>query len=218
MSKYFIVGVFVLRVFVSPLGFHEDVVLKLLTEYRAGPSDRLFIVTCGLVGGVKSAYESLKAMCIRQGFPEPELIELDCNDVYGSLKILSEKLGSVDADEYVLEIGAGMRIAGYMALFALIKHGRRFEIHYRSEGTGLTLTIPWEYLDLLLHGLRDSEHRVLKLIVENPGITVKELALMLERKEKSIRNIVSQLKGKGLVEKKGPHEKLYPTKMAEALI
>lgn len=207
-----------MRVFISPLGFHEDVVLKLLTEYRVSSGDRLFIVTCGLVGGVRSAFESLRAMCFRQGFPEPELIDLDCSNFYQSLNILHKKFSGIDAELFVLEIGAGMRIAGYLVFFTLVKLGKRFEIHYRSENTGLSLVIPWKYLDLLLHGLRDSERRVLELIVREPGINVKELALELGRKEKSIRNIISQLRNKGLIEKKGPREKIYPTELGKVII
>jgi len=207
-----------LRVFISPLGFHEDVVLKLLADYRAGPGDKLFIITCGLAGAVKVAFDSLKALCAKQGFPEPELIDLDCSDVYGSLRVLSERIGSVGAEEFILEIGAGMRIAGYLALFTLVKHGKVFEIHYRSENTNLTVTIPWSFLSALFKGLSASEKQVLELVAKNPGVTVKDLALMLDKKEKSVRNVVSMLKSKGLVEKRGPREALYPTDMALALI
>jgi len=215
---YFMDGVVDLRVFISPLGFHEDVVLKLLVDYRAEAGDRLFVITCGLTGAVKAAFDSLKALCSRQGFPEPELIDLDCNNIYGSLRLLSEKIGGIDAEKFILEIGAGLRIAGYLALFTLVKHGKVFEIHYRSENTNITLTIPWRYLSVLFKGLSTSERQVLELVVNNPGLTIKDLALMLDRKEKSVRNIVSMLKSKGLIDKRGPREALYPTDVALALI
>jgi len=216
--NFIYLGACVMRVFVSPLGFHEDVVLKLLTDYRAGVGDKLFVITCGVAGAVASAYESLKAFCLKQAFPEPILINLDCSDIYGSLRVLLDKLSLSDVEKYVLEIGGGMRIAGYLALFTLIKLGKVFEIHYRSESSGLTLTIPWECIDTILHGLPDSFREVLRIVVENPGLTAKDIALTLEKKEKSVRNIISQLRKKGLIEKHSPRGAIYPTELGKTIL
>jgi len=60
-----------MRVFFMPLGFHEDILLRAMLNLRVHGGDSVYVVTCGpLVGAVKRAYESLRAMCLRQGFPE----------------------------------------------------------------------------------------------------------------------------------------------------
>ncbi len=57
-----------MRVFLMPLGFHEDILLRALNSMRARGGDVVYVLTCGpLVGAVKRAYESLRALCLRQG-------------------------------------------------------------------------------------------------------------------------------------------------------
>ncbi|MEM4846798.1 MAG: hypothetical protein QW794_03455 [Thermosphaera sp.] len=45
------------RVFVAPLGFHEDFVLRSLVRFKATGEDALYVVTCGpTVSAVKRAF------------------------------------------------------------------------------------------------------------------------------------------------------------------
>ncbi|WP_420865884.1 helix-turn-helix domain-containing protein [Desulfurococcus amylolyticus] len=74
------------------------------------------------------------------------------------------------------------------------------------------------YENLLNRGkLSNLEQRVLKLVLEKPGVTVVELARELGVKEKTVRNTLTKLKSKGLVAKKGRNEGVEPTSIAIAL-
>ena len=203
----------------SPLGFHESTVLRLLQEYRVSRRDRIVVLTCKpLVGGVKRAYESLRALCTTQGFPDPDLVELECSSFYQSFRAVYSRLLDLDAEEDVLEVGAGLRILGYTAMLALLRLGRPFKVHYEPEAGSLNpQEIPWEFIEVVIRGLSPSEADILEIVLGSPGITIGEIASVTGRKEKSVRNIVSQLRKKGLIDKRGRSENLYPTQRATAL-
>lgn len=81
------------RVFIAPLGFHEDIVLRFLVAQRAGRDDLVYVVSCGsLVGAVRRAYDSLVAMCGKQRLPQPVIIGLNCSDFYGSVRRVKDVL------------------------------------------------------------------------------------------------------------------------------
>lgn len=207
------------RAFIFPLGFHEDPLLRLLTDFRAGINDRVIVFTCGpMHGGVKRAFESLKAFCVKQGFPEPEPEVLECSDFYESVRRVRRVLEGLRDVEVVVEIGAGLRILGHIMTIALIFLGREFTMHYEPEGgMGEPVTIPKEFFSLIIKEPTDFEKKVLHEVIKNPGVTIKELSSRFNRNEKTIRNTVSKLRGRGLIEKKARSEKLEATKLAKAL-
>ncbi|MET1159364.1 MAG: CRISPR-associated CARF protein Csa3 [Thermoprotei archaeon] len=208
-----------MRVFLTPIGFHEDVVLRLLKDNRASTSDKLLVFTCrDPSSGTKRAYESLRASCIKEGYPEPQLVLLNCSNVYEGLSEAISTLATCRGSEFILEIGAGLRIIGYLLLLALLWLREHFTIHYEPEGSVFESTIiPYEVFHEILEPVRGAEKEVLMLVIREPGITVKEASTILGKKEKTIRNLVTILKRKGLVEKESRSEKLYPTNLAKTL-
>ncbi|MCX8199825.1 MAG: CRISPR-associated CARF protein Csa3 [Sulfolobales archaeon] len=207
------------RVFVFPLGFHEDPLLRLLTDFRASISDKVIVFTCRpMHGGVRRAFESLRAFCIKQGFPEPESEVLECSDFYESVKHVRRVLEKLKDAEVIAEVGAGLRILGHVITTTLIFIGKEFTLHYEPEGgVGEPITIPKEFFSLVIKEPTDFEKKVLNEVIKDPGVTIKELSSKLNRSEKTIRNTVSKLRGRGLIEKKARSEKLEATKLAKAL-
>ena len=207
-----------MRVFVAALGFHEDVLLRFLSRFAARRDDVLLVVTCSPVAGsVKRAWDGLVASCSRQGFPEPRLLELECSDFYGSLARLRAEISRLEGEYYLL-LGSGLRILSHILDIAFFATRKEFSLHYEPEGESLTpIYIPSAFYSNIWSKLSDPEKKAVKKVVEKPGISVRELADEIGVKEKTARNLLTRLKKKGLVEKKGRKEGVYPTPIAKAL-
>ncbi|MEZ0394286.1 MAG: CRISPR-associated CARF protein Csa3 [Desulfurococcaceae archaeon] len=209
-----------MRLFICPLGFHEDFVLRALIRRRASPSDRALALVCGpAAGGVLRAWESLTAQCNRQGLPRPELLQLTCSDAYAALGEVRRAIESAGDAEVVLCAGGGMRLLTIVALLALVALRRRFSIHYEPEGgeQGRELFVGPELSSAIYEGLSELERKVISLALEQPGIRFSELSRALGIKEKTARNVASRLRRRGLLEKRGRGEGLFATPLAAAL-
>lgn len=207
-----------MRVFFMPLGFHEDILLRAMLNLRVRGGDFVYVVTCGpLVGAVKRAYESLRAMCLRQGFPEPSLIELNCRDFYGSVKSIRQLISGIhDADLYLCS-GAGLRILTHIIEIALLASRRIFNLYYEPEAEGVEPILIPNTLYLNIYRFpRGSEEDILKLVISNPGLSVKDITQSIRVKEKTVRNILTRLKNMGLVKRIG-RDRVQATELAIAL-
>ena len=206
------------RVFVAPLGFHEDFVLRSLVKFKAMGGDALYVVTCGpVVSAVKRAIDGLVAMTSRQGLPQPVLVELDCNNFYSSVGRLRELLRKHLEDDVVFCVGGGLRVLTLVVLLALVSLKKPFTLHYEPERGVNEFTVEPEFFLNLFEELDEAERRVLSVVVLNPGVSVGEIARTLGIKEKTVRNIVTKLKKRGLVVKRGRREGVEPTVIAKAL-
>lgn len=207
------------RVFVAPLGFHEDIVLRFLTAHGAGRGDLVYVVTCGpVVGAVKRAYDSLVALCSKQRFPHPILVELDCRDFYESVRRLKSVFKTHASDEVALCVGGGLRALTIVSLLSLITLEKPFTLHYEPESDVEGFVVEKEFFLNVFRKLSEAERRALEIIVSNPGIRVEDLSNLMSVKEKTARNIVTRLKKRKLVIKRGRLEGVEPTKIALALL
>ncbi|NAZ26542.1 MAG: CRISPR locus-related DNA-binding protein [Thermogladius sp.] len=209
-----------MRLLITPLGFHEDAGLRLLTRYRASPSDRFIVVTCRpVVAGVSRAFESLRASCLRQGFPMPELVDVPCGRFYEAFPTLLRKLRSLgEAGEAVVEIGVGPRIVSHLITLVLERLGWRYSLHYEPEtGFDEPVEIPWGFIEAVKEKLSKSEEELLRLVLSGRAPTVVEASRATGWSEKTVRNIASRLKAKGLLVKKSRREVLEATEYARAL-
>jgi len=207
-----------LRVFLYPLGFHEHAAVRLLVEYRASRDDRLVVFTCSpLSAGSRSAFESLRAVAAAQGFPEPELVLVNCSDYFESFGVVKKYLARFDG-EFVLEIGTGPRFISHVVTHVLMFLRRDFSVHYQPEtGVDTPTGVSARFLEIVLNGLSSSEIEVLKALGAD-GASIAELARVLGKSEKTVRNIVSMLRSKGLVEKSGRSERVCLTRAGRALV
>ncbi|MGB9808483.1 MAG: CRISPR-associated CARF protein Csa3 [Caldanaerobacter sp.] len=201
-----------------PIGFHEDIILRAMNHLHVKEEDTVYTVTCGpLTGAVKRAVESLKAMCLRQGFSEPTLIELSCKDFYGSIRTLRKTIEKHKDQEIYLCTGAGLRIITHMIEIALLATKKTFNIYYEPETEGVEPILAPHHLILNIYKNPSGlEHQVLKTVIENPGISVNEISEKLKVKEKTVRNILTRLKNMGLITKTGKG-KVAATPVATAL-
>lgn len=206
------------RVFIAPLGFHEDILLRSLIAFRVNRSDVVYAVTCKpVVGAVKKAFDTLVALSGKQGFPPPMLVDLDCNNFYDSIRVIRGIVKRHESNDMVLCIGGGLRALTLITLIALIASEKPFTLHYEPEaGTG-EFTIDQKFFLNIFRKLSGIEKKTLSIIISKPGVTVKELSETLGFKEKTVRNTVTKLKKRGLVIKRGRREGVEPTEVAIAL-
>ena len=92
-----------------------------MMRLRVGLSDVVYVVTCSpVIGAVKRALESLRALCLKQGFPEPQLVEVNCRDFYESVKRIREVVAKHTSREIYLCTGGGLRILTVIIETALL--------------------------------------------------------------------------------------------------
>lgn len=201
------------RAFIAPLGFHEDFLIRAFTKYVPQSSDRVIAVTCApIIGGVKRAYEKLLALTSIYRLPNPLLVDLNCADFYGSYKKIRSILRELD--NLIICAGGGLRLITIIILTALIQLKKPFTIHYEYESGEEALVVKEDFFYNLVTELSEAEKKTLEAIMSRPGIDIKELAKTIHVKEKTARNIVTRLKKRNLVIKKGKREGLEPIHVA----
>ena len=205
-----------MRVFVFTLGFHEDHAIRLLTSSGASFDDRVVVLTGSpLVTATKKAIEGLRAFTLRMGIGEPVVIEVPPSFNEGISTIL--RVFSDNA-EYVLGLSGGMGYLIVFTLIALVLSGRNAKIYIYPEGGDVPEILIDKYVLTTLRKLpTEAELRVLNEIVKAPGITDEEIAVIIGKKVKTVRNIVSELNKSGLIIKRGRRGGIYPTEWGKVI-
>ena len=205
-----------MRSFVVTLGFHEDHVVRLLTSSGATRDDRVFVLTAKpAVPAVFRAFEGLRAYTLRAGIGEPRLVEVPPDLVSGVEAVLEVFRGG---GEYVLELSGGMRYLLIYTLIALLMSGREAQIHiYPEGGAAPEITIPRAVIGTLRKPPTEAELAVLREVAKSPGITDEEIAQVLNKKVKTVKNTLTALTRKGLAVRRGRRGGIYPTKWGELI-
>lgn len=205
------------KLYIFPLGFHEDFILRRLSRTDANRYDHILVITCQPLGaGTRRAYGSLHAKTIDLGFGEPELIVLDCSDPAESMNALWNAVGNKVYDEIIVDISGGMRILSIIAILTLLIKRIPFTLYYQPESGAFEETIiPKEIIQLIIQPLTSIEKHLLEIISGKGAATVKELSNTMGRKEKTIMNIIARLRNKKLIVKKTRKHIVQPTKWAK---
>jgi len=202
-----------MKSYVFTLGFHEDYIERRLYMTKASREDVIVLFTCKpAVGAVIRAYEGLKLRTTSLGISQPLLVEISCDNpaeaISEARKIIRELPEPIIAD-----LSGGMRIAVILIYTALLLENKEFELKMQSESEpAIEAEIPYPIIKLIKNPLSREKQEILAEIMKNPGITAKELALKLGKKEKTILNHIAELKKHQLVVQKGKYSGLYPTK------
>jgi Sugar-specific transcriptional regulator TrmB. len=120
------------------------------------------------------------------------------------VKKIREIINMHSESEFYLCSGAGLRILSHVVEVALLASRKPFNLYYEpeTEGSEPILVPATLYLNIYKRpsGL---EEEVLKFIIANRVVSVKEITQSLHVKEKTVRNILTRLKKMGLVAKSG---------------
>ncbi len=207
-----------MRSFIFTLGFHEDYIERRLHESSATREDEIILFTAKpAIGGVLRAYESLKARAHSIGLRKPKLVELDCQDMAEAILQARKTIHQLP-EPIIADLSGGMRVTIITVYTALLLENKKFKLYIQPEGSmELHINIPSQIIELIRNPLTQEKKKTLKTIMENPGITVREIAETLGKKEKTILNHLTELKKKQLVKIKGRSRGLYPTKWAKTI-
>ena len=208
-----------MKSYVFTLGFHEDYIERRLYQTKAQPEDTIVLFSGKpIVGGVRRAYESLKARNLSIGLPEPKLIELEYEEPSKALQQARQVISGLK-EPIIADLSGGMRVIVIIVYTALLLERKHFELYIQPEGSmHLHLHIPKEIIQCIKHTLSKEKQEILKTIMKHPGITTKELAQTLKKKEKTIINHIVELKKLNLVAQKGKLAGIYPTKWTPVII
>lgn len=190
------------RLFVITLGFHEDHVIRRLVNDKAVEDDRVVLITASPVAtATQRAYESLLTLCSKMRLPKPELVGVPCSPYDGLRVLLNLMMGGGDV---VLDLSGGMRYLAVYALIALLLTRRRGRIYLQPEsGEVSEVTIPETLIEVFLNPPKPTEVELLRLLKGSEGVSVRDLARLSGKAEKTVMNIVSELSKRGLVVRKG---------------
>lgn len=209
------------RLFIFPLGYHEDFILRRLAKLGVGSSDVVLVTVCEpYIIGTRRAFESLKARSVELGYSTPKLLILDCSKPWNAISsLMNEVDGIPDLERIFIDLSGGMRVLLVYIVLALLFLRKKFELYVQPEsGAFEEIHIPEKIIELIHNPLTEAEKKLLEIIVENPGITIKQLSTTLGRKEKTIANLVSKLRNKGLLQKKTKIHHVHPTPWAQIII
>ena len=205
-----------LRVFVFTIGFHEDHAIRLLTTSGAGPDDIVVVLTASpIIAGTRRAIEGLRAFTLRIGVNNINVIEVPPT-IDGIIKVV--KVFCNAKVEYILGLSGGMRYLVVYTLLALMLTGRTARIHiYPEGGEGPEIVLDRYVLNSIINPPTESEIRILNIVYDNPGIVDEDIAEVIGRKPKTVKNIVAELSKKGLVARRGRKGGIYPTEWGRVI-
>ena len=205
-----------MKSYVFTLGFHEDFAERRLYVTKANRKDVIVLFTCKpAVGAVLRAYEGLKLRITSLGLKTPKLVEINCENPAEAISEARKIIRQLP-EPIIADLSGGMRIAVILVYTALLMENKVFELKMQSESEpAIHMEIPYPILKLIKNPLSKEKQQIILETMRNPGITVKELAEKLGKKEKTIANHIAELKKHQLVVQKGRYSGIYPTKWAK---
>jgi CRISPR locus-related DNA-binding protein len=208
------------RLFIITLGFHEDHVIRRLMNDKAVEDDRVILITASPVAtATQRAYESLVTLCNKMRLPRPELVGVACNP-YDGLRVLLNLMSG--EDDIILDLSGGMRYLAVYALIALLltrRRGRIGRIYLQPEsGEVSEVVIPETLIEVFLNPPKPAEIELLKLLKGSEGISVRDLARLSNKAEKTVMNLVSELSRRGLVVRRGRGGGIFLTNVGRLVL
>lgn len=205
------------RLFIITLGFHEDHVIRRLMNDKAVEDDRVILITASPVAtATQRAYESLVTLCNKMRLPRPELVGVACNPYDGLRVLLNLMTGEGDI---ILDLSGGMRYLAVYALIALLLTRRRGRVYLQPEsGEVSEVMIPETLIEVFLNPPKPAEIELLKLLKGSEGISVRDLARLSNKAEKTVMNLVSELSRRGLVVRRGRGGGIFLTSVGRLVL
>lgn len=205
------------RLFIITLGFHEDHVIRRLMNDKAVEDDRVILITASPVAtATQRAYESLVTLCNKMRLPRPELVGVACNPYDGLRVLLNLMTGEGDI---ILDLSGGMRYLAVYALIALLLTRRRGRVYLQPEsGEVSEVVIPETLIEVFLNPPKPAEIELLKLLKGSEGISVRDLARLSNKAEKTVMNLVSELSRRGLVVRRGRGGGIFLTSVGRLVL
>lgn len=205
------------RVFIMPLGFHEDRAMRMFIENSVTERDRVYIITANKTLSVVRAYESLVAFCRKIRLPDPELVEVPM-DLSGGISRILQILRETDG-EVVVDLSRGMRYLIVYTLIALLLSNRTATIHIQPEsGEATEIVIPKQLLEVARNPPRGLYIEILRVVSESEGASVEEISRALGKSAKTVTNCLTKLGKLKLVSRRGRERGIYLTDLGKLVL
>lgn len=206
-----------MRLFIFPLGFHEDFAMRTLNQFSASNEDKIIVITLSpIVKATKSAFTSLLLNTQRIGISDTNLIEIDSTDFSKVVMKIIKAFNSLNIkpEQIIIDPSGGLRIFDLALFFTgilLSLKGFKSTLVIQPESANYEPT-SIDLRDLLnILRLDESYMEIIKQINENDGSTIEELSSKLNVADKTIRNKISELKKLNIVMQKGRGQGIYLT-------
>ncbi|WP_292319028.1 CRISPR-associated CARF protein Csa3 [Caldisphaera sp.] len=206
-----------MRLFIFPIGFHEDFAIRTLNKFSASKEDKIIAITLSpAVNATKNAFNSLSLNAQRIGISDINLIEIDSTDFSKVVMTIIKKFNELNIipEQIIIDTSGGLRIfdlALFFSGFLLSLKGFKSTLIIQPESANYETTS----LDLrdLLNILRldASSIEIINQVDVNEGSTIEELSAKLNVADKTIRNKISELKKLNLIMQKGRGQGIYLT-------
>ena len=121
----------------------------------------------------------------------------------GFKKILADYEGQVEFDETKMPVFEADNDD-----FTLILYNLNYGSNYATQVNENVIEISEEKIKKIMPEYSKKKHakacEILKMILENPNISIDELRIALDVTDRTIARYISELKDKGIIERKGP--------------
>ena len=121
----------------------------------------------------------------------------------GFKKILADYEGQVEFDETKMPVFEADNDD-----FTLILYNLNYGSNYATQVNENVIEISGEKIKKIMPEYSKKKHakacEILKMILENPNISIDELRIALDVTDRTIARYISELKDKGIIERKGP--------------
>lgn len=207
------------RTFLFILGYHEDYIIRRLHRSHATRLDAVVLISpAPLTGALKRAYLNLEAYLSKIGLNQPKLIQVPQTNIDETITTITRELRK-QPQPIILDLTGGNRLLATITLLILLATKKQVEIYIQPEtGEPWEIRIPHQIIKLIHNPLTEEKKKILQTIIENPGITIEELAKTHNKTPKTMKNYINQLKRNELIIQKGRKAAVYPTQWAKLII
>jgi len=207
------------RTFLFILGYHEDYIIRRLHRSHATRLDAIVLISPSpLAGALKRAYLNLEAYLSKIGLNQPKLIQVPQTNIDETITTITRELRK-QPQPIILDLTGGNRLLATITLLILLATKKQVEIYIQPETEEpWEIRIPHQIIKLIHNPLTEEKKKILQTIIENPGITIEELAKTHNKTPKTMKNYINQLKRNELIIQKGRKAAVYPTQWAKLII
>ena len=185
----------------STIGFDEKFCYRAILRHGIKEGDVVVLITGRIVDRVQKACEWVQQL-LRTSYGEKtkvEIVELDVNNVVGSIKTVSSKIEELEGYDVIVNLSGGMRALIIIVLLACIKSSKPVKVEIETEDFESLIEIPEKLLSLVKTPIGEDKMEVLRVIASGCREAGK-IAGKLGKDASTIRRHIAALEKMGLVE------------------
>ncbi|AWR95239.1 CRISPR-associated CARF protein Csa3 [Acidianus brierleyi] len=206
-----------MKTYLFSLGFHEDFMIRRLHNTFADKSDNILLVAPKPIAGASlRAYQGIQSYCSKLFLKEPNLLEIELTDFFDIVKNISTEILQYP-EPFIVDVSGGMRLIGFAIVVSTLAVNKKAKFFITQEGDNFEIFFENLELKSLISNISKEKMAILLNIYRNQGITIDELANVMNRSRKTLINHLIELKEAGIVFQKGKNGGYYLSKLGEII-